>query len=160
MGYNSEYPMQAIAYWKGIIPFNEYDEALNFYDMLDKDDNSTGDIGKAKFARTLTSPYGALEYGIGDEDYCIVFDYGVLPNGMVALHSVVNCESGGFIQNCDYKIVVLDEAEEMARWMVDSGYDTLAENDLVNDAEGWADTGEKFVKDVANTVKKIKESVK
>lgn len=160
MGYNSEYPIQAIAYWKGIIPFNEYDEALNFYDMLDKNDNSTGDIGKAKFARTLTSPYGALEYGIGDEDYCIVFDYGILPNGTIALHSVVNCESGGFIQNCDYQIVPLNEAEEVARWMVDSGYDALAENDLVNDVEGWNNTVEKFVEDVKRCIALRKDSGK
>ena len=160
MGYCSEYPYQDIAYWKDGIPFNSYDEALNFYDLLDEHENITTDVGVAKIARTLTSPYGALEYGVGDEDYCIVFDYGVLPNNMMALHSIVNCESGGFIQNCDYKIVPFDEAVDTAQWMLDIAMDTLFENDIENDVEGWNNTGEKFVEDVKRCIALRKDSGK
>lgn len=59
----------------------------------------------------FTSPYGHLDFAIGSGDDFYCFDYATIdagPRGLfIVFHSVINYESGGFIQDAPNGYVVL-----------------------------------------------------
>jgi hypothetical protein len=99
-----------------------------------------------------TDPYGHLSYCVGSEDDFWCFDYGIKSNGDVILHSVVNSETGGFIEDGERVIVSPEEAVDYAIGMLDSAYEWCFENDVKWDHEGWNQpediTKHKFVTDL------------
>ncbi len=83
-----------------------------------------------------TDPYHHLSYSIGwdvntleggGEDYLICFDYVVLERH-VAFHSVVNTDSGGFIDTVLYEVVKHENAIEYAKDIVYGLADVVFEN--------------------------------
>lgn len=143
---SQDYYIQKIDNWKDGIPFDEFGHALRIDEMYDKDGNETEDIQVATDALELTNPYGVLAYGVGDDDYFFVFDYGTVGEDKIALHSTVNSESGGFIDCAGYEIVHYLEAKDVAQRMLDAAFEALSENNVRN--RGWGKTGYKFVEDV------------
>lgn len=99
--------------------------------LLDKNDI------RGKQARDLTSPYGALEYAIGNGDSFACFDYAILDNGLVALHAVVNSETGGFIQDFGYEVVPLNEAPGIAMGMMDAAFEGVRHSRRGWDQDEW-----------------------
>jgi hypothetical protein len=144
------YDIVKIAKWDGDIPFDEYGFALS-EEWYDKDGNYTEDKEQAVESRELTNPYHILAYGIGNDDYFVVFDFGFLPDNRVALESTVNCESGGWIDRGDYEIVSLEDAVNTAQMLYDHGMDLLMENEI--EPSGWGNTGKQFIEDVKRSVK-------
>jgi len=96
-------------------------------------------------ARELTSPYGILEYAVGnsegdekyDGDFTTFFDFAELPDGRMILHAVVNTESGGYIGDGEYVIVPKSDAPMMAEEMVANALDAVYMNEVGHDTEGW-----------------------
>lgn len=104
--------------------------------VLDKDDITTrGSDGRK--ARDLTSPYGALEFVIGSEDDFWCFDYAVIENEWIVLHSVINSETGSFIQDDDYQVIPLEAASVAALELVDRAQEWCAANDVRHTRRGW-----------------------
>jgi|TARA_Y100000310_G_C20195980_1_gene584680 hypothetical protein len=97
--------------------------------------------------QTPTDPYGHLEFGIGSEDDFYCFDYAELPNGSIKLHSVINSETGSFIQDGEVNEVSKAEAPEVALGMIDQALEWLVEGgdpcedgkpgSIEHDIEGW-----------------------
>lgn len=100
-----------------------------------------------------TDPYGSMEYAIGTADDFHCFDYRFFHHENVwhfVLHSVVNSETGHFIQDASYDIVdtydckaygdfetkiakiVKQRIDEAMDWLVDSG-----DKPLRHDRKGW-----------------------
>lgn len=94
--------------------------------------------------RELTSPYGTLAYAIGSGDDFHCFDHAplfglavselddeqstfVAPLNLMVLHSVVNSETGGFIQGDCYEVVPFNEAVSAAERMTDRAVEWLYE---------------------------------
>lgn len=102
--------------------------------------------GQAKYA--ATDPYGELEFVVGSEDDFVCFDYATFAwRGVeyVALHSVLNSETGSFIENFDYHVlplmdpcgVVSPELVRTAHAMVFSALGWCGDNDVTHDRLGW-----------------------
>jgi len=51
---------------------------------------------------SLTNPYALREFGVGDDNDFICFDYHITKEGVVAFHATVNSETGSFIDRFDY----------------------------------------------------------
>lgn len=82
-------------------------------------------------------PYGDLEYVIGDDDYFIAIAF-TYQGDRAAVRSVLNCESGGFIQ--DFLPAWEGPGEELyeqLHYLVEAALDTLAENGVEHDHFGW-----------------------
>jgi len=83
-----------------------------------------------------TDPYGHITWSVGNGDDFHCFDFLDLGD-KIALHSVVNSETGSFIQDAQYGIhdkdVALDVAKEMVddaiSWLVDGGEEVILEDD-------------------------------
>lgn len=104
-------------------------------------------------ARALTSPYGSLQFGIGtgeedEEDLMFAFDHAELPDGKIVLHSIVNSDTGGYIEDDCYVVLDPVEAIAYAQQMVDTALERLAEAGLTHDAEGWNQSPAYFVASV------------
>jgi len=78
----------------------------------------------------ITNPYGNLLYVIGNDDDFVCFDYHVFGDGKIALHSVINSETGGFIETGEYMEVEITEAPNQALSMVDHGIEWCVENGI------------------------------
>lgn len=76
-----------------------------------------------------TDPYGSLEWCIGDNDDFHCFDYAIFGN-IAAIHSVVNSETGHFIQDADYLIVHLSCAVECMQGVIYRAWDWCWDNQL------------------------------
>lgn len=110
----------------------------------------------------LTSPYGFLQYAVGSGDDFHCFDFTEIdaaPNGkFIILHSVINSETGGFIQDGEYLVLPCNTPEEMiavcnaAKEMNDAAVSWVAEGEGNHDEEGWNQDDEKFVRDVIKHV--------
>jgi len=87
------------------VPVDEYDHFLNWQDIKLKDNQ----------ARDLTSPYGALYFAIGTADDFVCMDYAELPDGRIVLHTIVNSETGSFIDQFNYSVVARDQAFYVAQ---------------------------------------------
>jgi len=147
---SNNYPMAKIAKWKDGIPFDEFNHALDPTCIINNDMRPAKGEGDATMGMTLTNPYGILQFGVGDSDYFFVFDYGMLPGGKIVLHSVINSETGSFIDTASYIIVSMDEAEDAAQKILDSAMDALIENGVRN--KGWRHSGQQFVTQVKSCV--------
>lgn len=92
-------------------------------------------------ARELTSPYGSLEYAIGSGDDFHCFDFAILEKGKkkwVALHSVINSETGSFIMDGSYEVVTPEEAPNVALGMIDQAMEWVHDNRMRGHSEkGW-----------------------
>ena len=99
---SSDYHYQKIKQTIEGVPFDQWGHALDRQDMRNGE------------ARDLTSPYGSLCFGMGDGDNFYCFDAAEVrfDNGdhQIAVHSVVNSETGGFIQDVGYRILPPDQA--------------------------------------------------
>jgi hypothetical protein len=115
-----DYLYRDIANHRGGYPVDEWGH------LLSKDKQRDGQ------ALELTSPYGALEYAIGSGDDFVCFDYAILDNGLVALHSVLNSETDGFIQDGQYVVVALDQAPDHALALMDGAFE-----DVEHDENEW-----------------------
>jgi hypothetical protein len=91
--------------------------------------------------RNLTSPYGHLEFVSGSSDDFVCFDYRTIKatggREFVVLHSVINSETGGFIETFGYHIVSRKKAVMTARLMTDSAYEWLGINGIRHNRSGW-----------------------
>ncbi len=95
----------------------------------------------------ITSPYGFLSFVIGGSDDFHCFDYEVInagPRGQfIVLHSVINSEGGGFIQDGEYTVLPCNSAAEKtaacreALGMVDQAMEWVYGNDLRHSRKGW-----------------------
>lgn len=94
----------------------------------------------------LTSPYGHLEYavGTGDDFYC--FDYAIVksmhqaPATFLILHSVINSETGSFIQDSEYRLIHEIDYDYQAIPMIDQALNWLTDDPdtpLRHSKKGW-----------------------
>jgi hypothetical protein len=147
---SSDYHYQNIQATYDGVPYDKWNHAL---DRQDKQNNDTE-------ARDLTSPYGCLSYGMGSGDDFYCFDVAVVhfnSGDKIALHSVINSETGGFIQDGEYKIVPPDQALAVAQGMVDEAHDWMFNNGVRQ--YGWGkNNGEAFIKAVKRIVRSLKQA--
>lgn len=106
--------------------------------------------------QNFTSPYGHLEFGIGSGDDFYCFDYEVISAGprgrFIILHAMINCESGGFIEDAPYGYEVLPlntMAEERtairkAFGMAGQAQEWCMHNDVKHSTIGWNQNTEYF----------------
>jgi hypothetical protein len=145
---SSDYNYQTIKRYEFVngvkVPMDEYGHYLAWHDI------------RGREARDLTSPYGSLEFAVGSGDDFHCFDYAELPNGAVALHSVVNSETGSFIQDADYRVVHHSDAVDVAEGFVDEAIEWLwwgGGKPLRHTTRGWNQDPYYFVRAVARCVK-------
>lgn len=139
---SQDYLMRPIDHWEGPVPFDAHGHAL--------DANDLDDTGRA--ARDLTSPYGSLQYAVGSGDDFHCFDFGVLPDGTVALHACVNSETGGFIMDSCYEIIPKEDAIAEAIGLVDRALEWCGDNRIRHDHAGWNQDPYYFARSVAAAV--------
>jgi hypothetical protein len=93
-----------------------------------------------------TDPYGALEYAIGEENDFVCFDFNWDPDRrMLKMHSVVNCDSYGWIGNFEDPIcmvvgesfVDIGTAVNAACYLVELALEWCGENEVNLDTDGW-----------------------
>jgi len=120
------------------LPMDEYGH------YLDPTDQDTGErienIQPGDELYNLTSPYGHLEFAIGSGDDFYCFDYRTVntkQGEMIVLHSVINSETGGFIQDGEYWIVPPKGAINILEGMVDSAIEWCGENEIRHSKSGW-----------------------
>lgn len=84
-------------------------------------------------------PYGTLEFVIGSGDDFVCFDFALDTNRQrVALGSVLNSETGSFIQNFeDPWVGPCEQAVQVAREWTMLALDWVAENEVRLDMKGW-----------------------
>jgi hypothetical protein len=114
---------------------------------LDPDASENGE------ARQLTTPYGSLEFaiGTGDDFYC--FDYAMHPKGeLVILHSVINSETGSFIQDGDYQVIPKSQAVSAALDMIEEALDWCSMNGVRHEIKGWNQDPYYFARSVAHYI--------
>ena len=58
----------------------------------------------------VTDPYGSLSYVCGDDEDFYCFEYAIIDNDLVLLHSVINSETGGFLMRNHYMLVTTSSA--------------------------------------------------
>lgn len=97
----------------------------------------------------FTSPYGHLEFAVGSGEDFYCFDYEVInagPRGkFIIMDSVINSETGGFIENALNGYVVLpvntvaqdSAAIHEAFGMVDQALEWCNNNDIRHTVKGW-----------------------
>lgn len=111
-----------------------------------------------------TDPYGSLEYVVGSSDDFICFDYylGSHENRTVfLLHSVVNSETAGFIQDNDTVLIDANDPEfksigdfeaaciRTAMRFVDDAVCWCAENGIKHSKKGWNQDPYYLVREIA-----------
>ena len=103
-----------------------------------------------------TDPYGKLEWAVGNGDDFVCFDYHV-EGEYVILHSVINCETGSFIQDFDSPVrVPRTEAVKQARGLVENALDWCANNDLRHSVRGWNQDPYYFVRCVRRDIEGLR----
>ena len=140
---SSDYNYQNIARWEilnGIdVPLDEYGHYLDWRSVASHDKSQ---------AKELTSPYGLLKYAVGnsagdeecDGDWTTFFDFAQLPDHRIVLHSVVSTESGGYIGDGEYLVVIPENAYRDAFDMVNNAEQGVLYNEVRHDEEGWNQT--------------------
>jgi hypothetical protein len=145
---SSDYHYQTIKRFERInnidVPIDECGHYLDWHDI------------RGNEACDLTSPYGSLNFAIGSGDDFHCFDYAELPDKRVVLHSVVNSETGGFIQDAGYEVVQPNDAVDVAMGFVDNAIEWLyqgGDHALRHTIRGWNQDEYYFVRVVAGCVK-------
>lgn len=146
-----DYHMQEIKHWKTIggveVPVSTWGAFLD-HERISED---------RKKALDLTTPYGILQYAVGnaegddqcDGDWTMFFDFAELPDGRIVLDSTCNSESGGFIMGGGYEVCDKKDAPNVALGMVDLACEGVADNEVRHDADGWNQDEYYFVRAVA-----------
>lgn len=102
-----------------------------------------------KKSKSPTDPYGLLEYAIGNEDDFICFDFAITDRG-VWLHSVLNSETGHFIEDFQAPVLVSrGKAVAEAMQMVTEAIEWCINNEVVHDEAGWNQDMYFFPRDLA-----------
>lgn len=147
----SDYHMQDIEKWEDIngsrVPIARWGAYLDWRGVNDEETK----------ALDLTTPYGILEYAVGNSegdeecegDWTTFYDFAELPDGSIVLDSTINSESGGFIEGGGYHRVSKNEAPGYALAMVDLACECLCLNEVRHDADGWNQDEYYFVRAVA-----------
>lgn len=110
--------------------------------------------GYAEYEGRTTDPLCGLGFRIGNTEDFIVFDYLRLPGSYIALHSVLNCGSGNFVQNHNYRIVTRENARQAAIDLVGRAWDWLNANSVnlyVDERKDSTQRGDNFVATVSQT---------
>lgn len=89
----------------------------------------------------LTNPYGLLEYAVGEAEDFWCFDYAVIrlstSSAFIVLDATINSETGGFIENADYKIIHSMDFENQSMDMIRAALSWCEENEIQHDKSGW-----------------------
>ena len=89
----------------------------------------------------LTSPYGFLEYAIGNEDDFVCFDYRIVSSfkggKIFILHSVINSDTGGFIQDDEYIVKTCELYDYDDLGLIDGALEWCGMNDIKHNKTGW-----------------------
>ncbi len=111
-----------------------------------------------------TDPYGDLEFAVGNGDDFHCFDYAIFEHkkqSYIVLHSVINSETGAFIQDGEYLVMNLEKDFEgevlaVARNLVGSALDWCAEGGgdkpIRHSNKGWNQDPYYFVRAVARAI--------
>jgi hypothetical protein len=78
----------------------------------------------------ITDPYHHLTYVIGDGDDFVCLDAAIRDDGQIEVNSVVNSETGGFIDRFQFDIVPLDQALSCAEAHIDKAWNWIYNNDM------------------------------
>lgn len=112
--------------------------------LLDKDDLMTGQEKEIKVGDelyNLTSPYGFLEFAVGSADDFYCFDYRTITGKdgkqYMVLHSVINSETGSYIQDGSYNVVPIEDACPHAAGMAEEASRWCGENSIRHNRSGW-----------------------
>lgn len=163
MGYHSDLGSSET---KDICPLTGYprDEYGHLLDPFDHKDGKPVPDWNKKGTKlwNLTSPYGHLEFAVGSGDDFHCFDYATINAGplgeFVILHSVVNSETGSFIDGAEYIILPANSIDEKlavinaAEGMVSNAQDWCGWNDLRHTTRGWNQDPCYFVNAVARNL--------
>lgn len=105
-----------------------------------------------------TDPYGKLECVIGSSDDFWCFDYIIHEDNTTTLHSVINSDTGAFIQDAEKPIrIPLDKAVDEAKRLINDALEWCAENNVKHDKEGWNQKPDKFVLDLTIDINRIQK---
>jgi hypothetical protein len=105
----------------------------------------------------LTYPYGSLSYAVGSQDDFICFGFNLIEgfsrNGARAgqwlvMHSVINSETGGFIQDEGYQVIAMFDYDRDELGVVSRALDWCAENGVKHSKKGWNQDPWFFARDV------------
>ena len=107
----------------------------------------------------ITSPYGHLYYATGSEDDFVCHDFEIInagPRGRFAvLHSVMNSETGSFIQDYDYVVMPCNSIEQQKKvvrcaiGIVDAARAWCDSNGIRHSVKGWNQSADYFAIAVA-----------
>lgn len=107
----------------------------------------------------ITSPYGHLYYATGSGDDFVCYDFEIInagPRGMFAvLHSVMNSETGSFIQDYDYVVMPCNSIEQQktvvrcAFGVVDAAREWCDHNGIRHTVKGWNQSADFFAISIA-----------
>lgn len=104
----------------------------------------------------LTAPCGKLRWCIGSDDDFYCFDFHVYEDKTVTLQSVINSETGLFIQDAQNPArIPLDEAVSAAKDLVSLAMKWCIENGVNHDCTGWNNTTSGFWKAVQKAIKQM-----
>ncbi len=97
-----------------------------------------------------TDPYGGLEFAVGSGDDFICYDFNFFSENNITyfvLHSVLNSETGCFIQDFQYDIIdnrdckAIGDFEVQVSNLIDNvlsqTFDWLADNEVTHSKKGW-----------------------
>lgn len=97
--------------------------------------------------------YGHLSYAVGSGDDLVCFDFYQHANGDFSMHSVVNSETGGFIQDMQHEERVSEaEAVAYACGLIDQGMDWVYHNGGRHSVRGWNQDPYFFAREVAAAI--------
>jgi len=103
---NQDYPYRKIVSEKNGYPADEHGRLLSKKDQ------------RGDEARELTSPNSSRTYVLGSKDRFACFDYAILDNDLVILHSFINSDLHRSTQNEQYVIMSLNQAPEHAFMLI------------------------------------------
>jgi hypothetical protein len=142
-------PLHDVAVWGGICVPNTNkhgQDAVLYFPFTLEDYEAAIDFAE-------TDPYGALEYAVGSSDDFVCFDFHQHENGDFTLHSVVNSETGGFIQDLEHPYrVTEDRAVSEALGLIDQGLAWGYNNGVRHSKRGWNQDPYFFAREVAAAI--------
>lgn len=164
MGYYTDLGTGVVAGFDGATGY-PVDERGHLLDPHDLPDDAVLPIAVGAVLYNTTAPYGHLAFACGSEDDFHCFDWADIDGGdlgrFVALDSVINSETGGFIMDGSYEVLPANtDAEKRAvlrtaffmvgqacKWL-HGDYDDAIEHD----ADGWNQGYYYFVANLAESL--------
>ncbi|MCF8011365.1 MAG: hypothetical protein K9L17_10595 [Clostridiales bacterium] len=129
--------LEEIYVWEDGIPFDEFGYVLSPFNLYDGTYKQTTDKDKARYAEDITDPYGKKKFVIGSEYEYVCFDYYKLSKNNIVLHSVINSEKAGFIDELSYAVVSDQRASEVALEMIKSALSWIEDNNVEYSPDYW-----------------------